>query len=265
MDAVTLTLRVLLALGGIYLALCAALWALQEKLIFHPQPPGPPLANPAAKAVSLARGEVTLRGWMVNEAAAGPLIVYFGGNAEEVSTHVDGFADRAATTVLFNYRGYGDSGGKPSQTALVADAVAIVGWAREQFPDRPLVLFGLSLGSGVAALATPQVGPDALVLVSPYRSVEHIARATYPMFPVRFLLRHPFRADSAVDAMPRSLVLAAPEDRVIRFEESTAMVRLLGEKAQLHTFDVAHGEFLFHAPAWEAIDEFLGGVGPAAA
>ena len=256
-EAVPLALRILLALGGIYLALCGALWALQEKLIFHPQPLGPAPAAGAGTAVSLSRGDATLRGWTVNEAVAGPVIVYFGGNAEEVSAHVEGFAGRAATTVLFNYRGYGDSDGKPGERAMVGDAVAIAEWARGRFPERPLVLFGLSLGSGIAALATPVVKPDALVLVSPYRSVEHIARATYPMFPIRWLLRHPFRAESAIAAMPQSLVFAAPEDRVIRFAETAAMVALMGEKAQLHTFDVAHGEFLFHPPVWGVVDEFL--------
>ena len=260
LDAAPLALRIVLAVGGIYLALCAALWALQDRLIFHPQRLGAAPANPAAKAVSLARGGVTLQGWTVNEAAAGPVIVYFGGNAEEVSAHIDGFAARSATTVLFNSRGYGGSGGKPGEQALVADAVAIAAWARERFPHRPLVLFGLSLGSGIAALATPEAKPDALVLVSAYRSVEHIARAAYPMFPVRWLLRHPFRAESAVAAMPRTLVLAAPKDRVIRFRETEAMVRRLGGKAQLRTFDVAHGEFLFHAEVWAAVDEFLATV-----
>ena len=261
LDAAPLALRLLLAVGGIYLALCAALWALQDKLIFHPQRLGAAPANPAATAVSLVREQATLRGWTVNDAATGPVIVYFGGNAEEVSAHIDTFAARRATTVLFNYRGYGASGGKPGEQALVADAVAIAAWARERFPQRPLVLFGLSLGSGIAALATPAARPDALVLVSAYRSVEHIARATYPMFPVRWLLRHPFRAESAVAAMPRTLVLAAPKDRVIRFAETVAMVRLLGDKAELRAFDVAHGEFLFHGEVWAAVDEFLATAG----
>ena len=87
--------------------------------------------------------------------------------------------------------------------------------------------------------------------------MEHIARATYPMFPIRWLLRHPFRAESAIAEMPQSLVFAAPKDRVIRFAETAAMVELMGEKAQLHTFDVAHGEFLFHPAVWGVVDEFL--------
>ena len=254
---IDVALRIAIGVGGIYLLICALLWTLQEKLIFHPQRPLGAPANPHAAAIEIKSAEATLRGWTVNAKRGGPLIVYFGGNAEEVSAHIDEFAKREATTVLVNYRGYGQSEGRPSEQALVGDAATVIDWARQRFPDRPLVLFGLSLGSGVAALATPAAKPDALILVSPYRSIEHIARATYPFVPVRWLLRHPFRAESAIDAMPRALVFAAPHDRVIRFAESQAMVELMGARATLLTFDVAHGEFLYHPPVWQAVDEFL--------
>lgn len=253
-------LRVAIGVGGIYLLICALLWTLQEKLIFHPQRLAAAPTNPNAAAIEIESAEAMLRGWVVNADHAGPLIVYFGGNAEEVSAHIDEFARRQATTVLVNYRGYGQSEGKPSEQALVGDAATVVDWAKQRFPNRPLVLFGLSLGTGVAALATPAAKPDALILVSPYRSIEHIARATYPFVPIRWLLRHPFRAESAVDAMPRTLVFAAPKDRVIRFAETQAMVQLIGDKSTLLTFDVAHGEFLFHAPVWQSVDEFLSAV-----
>ena len=129
-----------------------------------------------------------------------------------------------------------------------------------RFPGRPLVLFGLSLGSGIATLAAPQVKPDAAILVSPYRSVEHIALSTYPIFPIRWMLKHPFRAHTAVAHMPGTLVFAAPNDRVIKFAESQAQVRNLGDKAELRTFHVEHGEFLSHPPVWDAVDEFLASV-----
>ena len=263
-EAATFALRVGLGLGGLYLLLCVLLWALQDKLIFHPQKLATQPAHPAAEAIAIDRTDAVLRGWVVNADAPPktPLVVYSGGNAEEVSAHIDAFAQRAATTLLVNYRGYGESDGKPSENALVADAVAIVEWGRQRFPNRPLVLFGLSLGSGIATLSAPHVRPDAAILVSPYRSVEQIARSTYPIFPIRLLLRHPFRALEAVESMPQTLVFASPTDRVIRFSESQAMVDLFGEKAELLTLDVAHGDFLFQPFVWQAVDRFLESVAP---
>ena len=252
--------RVGLGLGTVYLVLCGFLWAFQEKLIFHPRGVVAPPTNPAAAPVAIDRGEVVLRGWLVNEHEDGPVVVYFGGNGEEVSVQVNAFAHRPAATLLVNYRGYGESGGVPSEHALVEDAVALAAWARARMPNRPLVLFGLSLGTGVAALAAARARPDALILVSPYRSVERIARKTFPWFPVRWMLRHPLRAETAVDDIPRALLIASPVDAVIPFAESKAMADRLGERACLYTFHLAHGAFLAHPPLWEAVDAFLADV-----
>ena len=249
--------RLGIGLAGIYLLLCVLLWTLQEKLIFHPQRLNAEPTHPAAAAAELRRPDAVLRGWTVNADSSGPVIVYFGGNAEEVSIHIPSFAERNATAVLFNYRGFGTSDGKPSEAALVPDAVVIVEWAKERFPNRPLVLFGLSLGSGIATLTAPEVRSDAAILISPYRSVEHIALATYSIFPIRWMLKHPFRAFAAVEHMPRTLAFASPNDRVIKFAESQAQLRNFGDKAELRTFAVDHGGFLSHQPVWEAVDEFL--------
>ena len=259
LEAAGVAARLALGLGTAYLLLCGFLWVFQEKLIFHPRGIALPPTHPAAAAIAIDRDGAVLRGWLVRADAPGPMIVYCGGNAEEVSAHVEAFARRNATTVLVNYRGYGESDGAPSQQALVEDAVALAAWAKARWPNRPLVLFGLSLGTGVVSLAAARAQADALILVSPYRSVEHIARATFPfrLFPVRWLLRHPLRAETAAADLPPALVFASPSDRVIPFAESQAMARLLRERAQFHTFDLAHNAFLAHPPLWAKVDAFL--------
>ena len=256
-DVLAMALRVVLVGGGIYLACCALLWALQERMIFHPQPLPYPPSHPAADSVEIENAGETLRGWIVNEPGSGPLVVYFGGNAEEVSGNIPRWAGFPATVVLVNYRGFGQSTGTPSERGLVDDAKAIVRWARERYPARPLVLFGMSLGSGVAALAAADTSPDALIIISPYRSVEHIARSRFPIFPIRWLLRHPFDAESVAASMPRTLAFASPTDLVIPFAESAAMVEALGERAEFHTYDLAHNAFLEHAALWDEVRDFL--------
>ena len=254
-------LRIALWIGGGYLALCLLLWAVQDRLIFHPRPLAAQPTNRAATPIEIVRDAATLRGWIVNDAhAAGPLIVYFGGNAEEVSGSIGDFARRAATTVLVNYRSYGESTGKASQQALLDDAVAVVDWARRRHPNRPLALFGNSLGSGVAALAAPRVAADGVILVSPYRSIAHVARRYYPIFPIRWLLRHPFDAEAAAAELPPAFIAASPMDRVIPFEESRAMARAIGAPA-FETFDVAHGGFPALPSFWAAVDGFLATLG----
>ena len=257
-------MQILLTVVGAYLGVCALLWAFQEKLIFHPKPVRETPSNPPAEPIDIHRPDAVLRGWVVNAESDGPLVVYFGGNAEEVSWNIPNWAARKATTVLVNYRGYGDSTGKPGEPALRSDAIAVANWAREQYPDRPLVLFGQSLGSGIAVLATSSVKPDALILISPYRSVENIAQRAAPLVPVRALLRHRFDAQTAVAALPRTLVLASPRDQVIPYKENAAMVDAINAVAEhpveLRGFTLSHNEFFSHQPVWQAVDEFLSEV-----
>ena len=250
------------ALSIVYLAACALLWAAQEKLLFYPRALAYQPSHSAAVPVEIDRSDAVLRGWIVNGEQTGPLIVYFGGNAEEVSGNIDYFADRHATTVLLNYRGYGESTGKPSERHLVEDAVAVSEWTKARFPGRPLVLFGSSLGTGVAALAAARVKPDAAILVSPYRSVARIAQKHFRVFPVRWMLRHPFRAEMVAAAMPPTLAIASSVDNVIPYEESRAMVRAMraagdGSRVEFRTIDVRHGAFPGSPEFWQAVDDYL--------
>lgn len=254
-------MQILLTIVGAYIGVCALLWAFQEKLIFHPKPVRATPPNPPAEPIDLARPDAVLHGWVVNAESKGPLIVYFGGNAEEVSWNIPNWAERDATTVLVNYRGYGDSTGKPGEAALRSDALAVADWARTRYPDQPVVLFGQSLGSGIAVLTASTVKPDALILISPYRSVENIARRTVPFVPVRALLKHRFNAEGAVADLPRTLVLASERDEVIGFAENRAMIEAInagtGGLVELHTFRLFHNQFFGHPPVWEAVDDFL--------
>ena len=250
-------LRAAFWIGGAYLALCALLWALQEKLVFHPRPVETPPAHRDVVPIAIDRDDAVLRGWIVNPDTDGPLVVYFGGNAEEVSANLWPWLQRQATVLLVNYRGYGDSDGAPSERVLVADAIANVHWLRERHPNRPLVLLGHSLGTGVAALAAQHVEPAAVILISPYRSLVRIARKQFPIFPVRWLLRHPFAAESTAHLLPRTLVFASPTDRVVPFEESLAMVQAIGANAVLHRADLPHGGFLGLPAFWMAVDALL--------
>ena len=254
-------MQIILTVAGAYIGICGLLWAFQERLIFHPRAVAVTPWNPPAEPIEIDRGDAVLRGWVVNAKSPGPLLVYFGGNAEELSGNVDNWADRKATTVLVNYRGYGDSTGRPSERTLLSDAAAVAEWARSGFPDRPLVLFGLSLGSGIAALTAQRVGPDALILVSPYRSVEHIAKRSLPFIPVGPLLRHRFSAETAAADLPRTLVIASPRDHVIPLTENMAMVDAINaaakQRVELRTFEVSHFRFMHHPGVWRAVDEFL--------
>ena len=253
--------HVAMLVATVYVGLCAALFLMQHRLIFHPRPVGHPPAGPDVVPATVPTADATLRGWIVNPESRGPVVIYFGGNAEDVSGRIAAFATLDATTVLVSYRGYGASDGTPSGTDLVRDAGVVVETMRARFgEDREIILFGRSLGAGVAALATGAARVDGLILLSPYVSLARIAQQRFPVFPVRWLLRHDIDASAVAATLPeRMLVLYSRHDNTVPTAESRAFVRLLASEPQVVEFSGTHNAPMTSPPIWEAIEGFLKG------
>jgi pimeloyl-ACP methyl ester carboxylesterase len=196
----------------LYIGACVALYVFQRSMIYFPQPGA--AAEPAARLVLQMPGadvHVTVR------PHAGPkAILYFGGNAEDVSTNLPSFSrafpDHAI--YLMHYRGYGASSGKPTEAFLQADALALFDKVQSEHPD--IAVIGRSLGSGVAARLAAERPVSRLVLVTPYDSIQEIAAGHYPYFPVRWLLTDKFESirHAPVIRAP-TLILQAERDEVI--------------------------------------------------
>jgi hypothetical protein len=105
----------------LYVAFCAFLFTVQRSLIYYPVP-----RDPNAPLARLARPDATIN-LTVRETAGPDALIYFGGNAEDVSANLADFAHTFPDHALYlmHYRGYGGSGGRPSEAALHADALAL--------------------------------------------------------------------------------------------------------------------------------------------
>lgn len=209
----------LIALIGIvgYLCACAALFFYQRALIYFPP------ADAALRAPQVTTMDVDGAAVRVSERAhPGPkAVVYFGGNAEDVSTSLPlleaAFPERAL--YLLHYRGYAGSSGKPTEAALVADALLLVDRVAASHPD--IVLIGRSLGSGVAVQVASQRKIAKLILVTPYDSLAALAARQYPYFPVRWILQDTYDSWRYAPAVtvPTSII-AAQYDEIIPLENT---------------------------------------------
>ena len=216
--------------AAIVLGVPAAAWFAQDRLIFFPQPVASTAHLPAdAKALEIVATDGTrLRGWMraASETPA-PVVLYFGGNAEEVSwTLADPRWPRDWAIVAINYRGYGESEGAPGETELVADALVIYDTiaARPDVNAQRIVAFGRSLGTGVAVKLVAARPVDGAILVSPYDSLVELGRTHYPWLPVSLLLRHRFDGEAdAQRAHVPLLAIVADHDSIIPQERSRAL------------------------------------------
>jgi uncharacterized protein len=262
--------RLSLRLAFGYVLVCAGMYAIQDHLIFHRTPLNQErvaqlLEEHPGSAWQLATKDgATLRGWLDLPGGAGrqPLLLYFGGNAQEVSGwmrmrhQVPDWAWAA-----LNYRGYGESSGHPSQQALVADAVAEYDAlaADPRIDPRRIVVVGRSLGSGVAVQLAARRPVKALLLVTPFDSVISVASERYPFLPVSWLLRHPFDSLALAPSLHQpARMLLAQYDETIPPEHGARLAAAWGTPVTpLMLPGASHEDIVFHPRFWLAVADFL--------
>lgn len=166
------------------------------------------------------------------------LLLGFGGNAWNADDLLVFLGRRVPDhdIVVFHYRGYAPSGGRPSEATLAADALLVHDWAVGRLAPRRIVAVGLSLGSAVAGWLAARRPIDGLVLVTPFDSIEALARARYPWVPVGALLRHRFPTDRHLRGLDVPVaVIAAEHDRIVPRERTEALVRVLARPVLVAT------------------------------
>ncbi len=217
---------ILLTVAGAYVALCAVVFFFQRSLIYYPQPRS--FGN-AGSRMELSTADALL----VLTAKPRPgadAVVYFGGNAEDVSASLPelaaAFPDHAL--YLVHYRGYGGSSGSPSEAALHADALAV--FDRVHAEHARVTAVGRSLGSGVAIRLAALRPVTRLVLVSPYDSIEELASRQFPFLPVRWLLRDRFESwrHAPLVRAPTTIVVAE-RDEIIPVASSARLLSRFAE------------------------------------
>jgi pimeloyl-ACP methyl ester carboxylesterase len=200
-------------LAALYLTVCAALFVFQRALIYFPQPRTVEAPVTLTLAVDDARVLVSVR------PHEGPnALIYFGGNAEDVSRNLPGFAQAFPDYALYlmHYRGFAGSSGSPSEEAIARDALAL--FDKVQAEHVHIAVVGRSLGSGVAVRLASERPVARLVLITPYNSIEGIAARQFRWFPVRWLLRDKFQSWRYAPriTVPTRLILAEHDEVIPR-------------------------------------------------
>lgn len=266
MRSILTTVIIMLGVGaGIFLALCAFLYVSQDSLLFFRRPNDPALLQHwAPKRVEILSGDIVLHGWWADnaDAATPAVILYFGGNAEDVLyTAATAHYLNARRVLVVNYRGYGITKGEPSQSALFQDALSIYDYAVSAGGVNPddIVVMGRSLGSAVATMLTVERSVRRAILVTPYDSLVEVAARHYPLFPVRLLLRHPFLAsDLARRSNAAAIIIAAGQDRIVPPVHARRLFDAWQGEKRLHILEgVGHNDIEQHSQYRELINQFL--------
>ena len=196
----------------LFAGLCGALFAFQRSLIYYPQPRS---NQQASTLMTLPVGKETVH--VSTRPQAGPAaLIYFGGNAEDVSQEIPDIAAAFPHEAIYllHYPGYGGSSGSPSQQAIFADSLALFDRVHAEHPN--VVVVGRSLGSGVAVWIASLRPVVRLVLVTPYDSLADVAAQHFPYVPVRWLLRDKYESwRYAPQVTAPTWIIVAEDDEVI--------------------------------------------------
>jgi alpha-beta hydrolase superfamily lysophospholipase len=217
------------------LAVLALLWGFQRRLIYLPFPAAlssPAEVLPGAREVTLHTSDgLELGGWFVparepNRAIA---VLVANGNAGNRSLRAPlarALARRGFAVLLFDYRGYGDNPGRPSEAGLARDARAARRFLVEQcgVPWARLLYYGESLGAAVVAELATEHPPAGLALRSPFTDLASVGRVHYPFLPVRTLLRDRYRlVEHLARVKVPTTVVYGSQDSIVPPEQSRAV------------------------------------------
>ena len=239
-----------LGLGGFGVLL----FAIQRALLFPTsQIPPPPasLAHPRGMIrVDVPQPDGVSEGWLlpgdgVGPGAPGPLVIFGHGNGELIdyaAPWVQPYRALGVSVALLEYRGYGRSGGRPSEAAIVEDLVVFVDalTARPEVDPARVVYHGRSLGGGALCGLAARRPPRALILESTFRSV---AQRAWEMFRApRFLIRDRFDNEAVLTGLDVPvLIFHGLRDALVPVDHARRLAEV-APRARLVTFDCGHND-----------------------
>jgi len=250
-----------LILGGLFL--------FQSRLVYFPMSKmdgSPEDMGLSYEDVRLTASDgVELHGWFVPAEGARGVVLFCHGNAGNISHRLETMAlihGLGLSVFIFDYRGYGQSEGKPSEEGTYKDA-----WAAWQYLTRDrdmapkdIVVWGRSLGGPIAAWLAREATPGALILESTFTSIPDIGAKLYPFLPVRLIARIGYNTGEYVSNVKCPvLVVHSPQDRLVYFEFGCRLFEAAPEPKEFLkiTGDHNNGFLVSGAIYRDGVDAFL--------
>src|SRR5215469_9306004 len=211
----------------------------------------------------LVVGWIAVVAWHVPPRNAKPVILYFHGNGGALRFRVERFRRLIADgigLVALEYRGYGGLGGSPTEQGLIADGEAAHRFAAAHYPTQQLVLWGESLGSGVAIAVAAERPVGRVILEAPFTSAVAVGARHYWYLPVSLLMKDQFRSDTRIGKVTAPvMIMHGVHDRVVPYAMGEQLFDLANKPKRLVRFLDGGHEDLDANGALDAVARFLAG------
>jgi fermentation-respiration switch protein FrsA (DUF1100 family) len=200
--------------------------------------------------------------WHVPPRADRAVVLYFHGNGDSLAGLAGRFREitqDGTGLVALSYRGYAGSSGRPTERGLLLDAEAAYAFASARYDAKRIVVWGFSLGSGVATALAADHPIGKLVLEAPFTSLTDVAAAAFPFLPVRWLIADQFRSDQCIARVRAPLlIMHGTQDITISIELSRRLVALANQPKQFVAFPKGGHNDLGDHGAIETARHFIG-------
>jgi hypothetical protein len=213
-------------------------------------------------------GETLHAWWIPHERDEAPALLFLHGNAgnrEDRLPMLKGLHEVGLATLILDYRGYGGSSGTPAEPGLIRDGLAAYDWLAARRPGKPVVLFGESLGGGVAAQVALRRPAAGLILASTFTSVPELAERLFPVPGLRHIVRTQFDTRAALRTLKLPLlIIHGQRDEIVPFDMGETLFREAEspDKTFHAVRDGHHNDAYFVAGEdyWKWVRDFSNGI-----
>lgn len=263
---------IVLCVAGAYGMMVACLFFLQSKLLYFPSREivaTPALVGLPYESVTLVTADhVQLDGWFLPVAEPRGVVLFFHGNAGNISHRLDSlsiFHELGLSVLIFDYRGFGRSEGGISEEGSYRDAEAAVRYlmAERDVPLRNIVYFGRSLGGAIAAHLAMKVMPAGVILESTFTSVPDLAAQLYSLLPVRLISRFSYNVKKYLESVSCPvLIVHSVDDEIIPVQHGRDLLATANEPREFLAIHGSHNEgfLLSRRDYMNGLDQFLKSV-----
>jgi fermentation-respiration switch protein FrsA (DUF1100 family) len=273
-------LHLLLVVFITWCGIAGYLYFSQSRLLYYPELPSRALeASPADiglafETVLLTAGDGTrLHGWFVPASAPRGTLLFSHGNAGNIAHRLDSirqFHSLGLNVLIYDYRGFGESEGKPTEAGTYLDVKAAWDYLLEErlIAPQQIIIFGRSLGAAIAAELASQHPSAGVILESAFTSVPDMAASLYPWLPVRLLSRYRYNNLEKVARITSPLLLVHSRgDEIVPYAHGERLFAHANEPKQFLELHGGHndGNHVSHDIYTETLGKFLGEILPAAA
>ena len=248
---------------GVYLGVAGLLYVFQRDFLYYPDPRRPSAA--LARIPNLDEIELTtsdghrLLAWYRPAPTDRPTVVFFHGNAGNIGDRafkLARFVEAGFGILAPEYRGYGGNDGEPTEAGLYADANAAMDFLQREADG--IIVYGESLGTGIATRVASGHRVAALVLEAPYTSITAMAAEQFPYFPVSLMLKDRFDSLSRIAQVRTPILIMQGEgDQVVPPALGRELFAAAPEPKQFWSSPEGGHDDLFSFGAWEIVADFL--------